>query len=140
MSGYVYVIKMGDAIKIGASRDPAGRLDALQRIFKRNIEDSYVSDLLEDYFAVERAVHRALAEYRINGEWFILPVPDAVKCIKLHKEDKKVRNGLVGITVKLLEKQKNDFKEACEANNTDMSKHLAQQAILFTAKHKAKSK
>jgi len=43
----------------------------------------------------------------------------------------------VGITVKLFEKQKNDFKEACEANNTDMSKYLAQQAISFASKYKA---
>ena len=42
----------------------------------------------------------------------------------------------VGITVKLLEKEKDDFKLACEANNTDMSKYLAVQAKALIAKHK----
>ena len=46
----------------------------------------------------------------------------------------------VGITVKLLEEQKNDFKIACKANNTDMSKYLAKQAISFGAKHKREVK
>ena len=44
----------------------------------------------------------------------------------------------VGITVKLLPKEKDDFKEACDANDTDMNKYLVKQAKLFTAKHKAK--
>ena len=46
----------------------------------------------------------------------------------------------VGITVKLLEDEKNEFKKACAANDTDMAKYLAKQAKLFTAKHKKDTK
>ena len=42
----------------------------------------------------------------------------------------------VGITVKLLETKKNDFKIACKANNTDMSKYLAKKADELIARHK----
>jgi len=139
MSGYVYVIKMGDAIKIGASRKPKSRIDALKRIFKRDIEVTYISEPLVDYFAVERAVHRALAEHRINGEWFILPVPDAIKCIATHKDENKKRDGMVGITVKLSPKEKDDFKAACKANDTDMNKYLVMQAKKFVLNNKRKS-
>lgn len=46
----------------------------------------------------------------------------------------------VGITVYLLPKEKEDFKKACIANDTDMAKHLAKQAKLFTAKHRKECK
>ena len=42
----------------------------------------------------------------------------------------------VGITVKLLKSEKDEFKKACAANDTDMAKYLAKQAKLFIAKHK----
>ena len=46
-------------------------------------------------------------------------------------KDKKV-----GITVYLLPKDKEAFKLACSANDTDMAKYLAKQAKTFTAKNK----
>ena len=46
----------------------------------------------------------------------------------------------VGITVYLLPEEKNEFKQACVANDTDMAKHLAKQAKAFTAKHKKECK
>jgi hypothetical protein len=41
----------------------------------------------------------------------------------------------VGITVYLLKTEKEAFKKACTANDTDMAKYLASQAKKFTAKH-----
>jgi hypothetical protein len=45
----------------------------------------------------------------------------------------------VGITVKLLPKEKDDFKAACIANDTDMSKYLAQQAKKYILNNKRKA-
>ena len=46
--------------------------------------------------------------------------------------DDKVRK--VGFTVYLYPREKADFKAACDANDTDMSKYLSKQAKAFTAK------
>ena len=42
----------------------------------------------------------------------------------------------VGITVKLKESEKNDFKAACKHMGTDMSKYLALQAKRAVLNHK----
>ena len=45
-------------------------------------------------------------------------------------------NKKVGITITLKESEKNDFKEACKAIDTDMNKWVNQQAKKLVLNHK----
>lgn len=56
-------------VKIGVASDVSARLEAFR--FKLPFEPMLLFTMPhEDAFAVEAHVHRALAEHRLNGEWF----------------------------------------------------------------------
>lgn len=67
MSGFVYAIASGDAVKIGWASDPLRRLSELQVGHATTIElIGYAPGSKDD----ERALHRKCASERIRGEWF----------------------------------------------------------------------
>lgn len=67
----LYVIGTGwdEAIKIGVSSNPVGRLNAFNEMHPRAMDLLLVKPM-EDAFSVEAHVHRCLDEARLNGEWF----------------------------------------------------------------------
>jgi|GEM_PF-4330174 len=65
---HLYVMRSGTGlIKIGRSSSPLARLRTLQLVSGMQIE---LVAVLPDRGSEERAVHAALARYRLNGEWF----------------------------------------------------------------------
>jgi Meiotically up-regulated gene 113 len=67
MTGYVYAIESGDAVKIGWAQNPVRRLSEL------NVGSPGQHRLLGFVGATkdqERQLHRLFAPYRIRGEWF----------------------------------------------------------------------
>lgn len=70
---YVYVIRMGrkNMFKIGKTNDPQGRLTSLQTAspFKLSLTNVFRAD---NASAAEEALHAALIELQMEGEWFSL--------------------------------------------------------------------
>lgn len=67
MTGFVYAIQSGEAIKIGWAADPVRRLSEL------NVGSPGTHRLLgfvEATKSQERELHRLLSPWRIRGEWF----------------------------------------------------------------------
>ncbi len=79
----VYIIgeRGSDVLKIGISTDPARRLNDLrfsnpydiQVLWERPVEHARL---------VEKNVHQALASVRIRGEWFKIPLGDAIAVVE----------------------------------------------------------
>lgn len=63
----VYVIRAGDRVKIGASRNPPKRLASLQTASSERLELLFVMD---GDTGTERDLHDRFERYRIGGEWF----------------------------------------------------------------------
>lgn len=81
----VYAIGAPDwpFIKIGASNSPTRRLTDLRvsspvDLFLLAVTKRMVR---ADAYGVEGDVHRALAEFRQNGEWFKIPIETALKAL-----------------------------------------------------------
>ncbi len=73
-TGYVYIMRSAlGHFKIGKAKDPWSRTRTIGTQHAYEIELVYVAMCL-DYSRVETALHEALAEYRMNGEWFDLPI------------------------------------------------------------------
>jgi hypothetical protein len=78
---FVYVARMGDFIKIGASRDVRKRLRDLERCVPGTLmPDEVIGHAVSlittfettDALSLERALHDAFAPQRAIGEWFKL--------------------------------------------------------------------
>lgn len=65
--GHVYFIRAADAIKIGFSIDPPGRLASLQT---SNPEDLHLMGAVRGTTADERELHVMFCHLRLRGEWF----------------------------------------------------------------------
>jgi hypothetical protein len=64
---YVYFLRCGDAVKIGYTTNPSGRLESLKTGLPTPI-DAFV--LVAGTEADERALHREFHQQRVHGEWF----------------------------------------------------------------------
>jgi DNA-binding transcriptional regulator YdaS (Cro superfamily) len=67
MTGYVYAIECGDAVKIGYAKDPVRRSHNL-RI--GNASEMFLRGYVKATRAQEAELHGLLAHHRIRGEWF----------------------------------------------------------------------
>lgn len=67
--GYVYFIQVGDAVKIGFSRDVAKRLSGMATALS---EAPVILKTIPGTEATERYFHEHFASYRQKGEWFML--------------------------------------------------------------------
>lgn len=72
INGYVYLIRSGDFIKIGKSKNVDNRLTQISPKTPMPVTLLH-SIACEDMSQVEAALHRRFAHYRTNGEWFLLP-------------------------------------------------------------------
>ena len=69
--GQIYIMECGGYYKIGVSKNVSRRQKQLDnRPFKVNI--IYESDVIKDYFSIEKKIHTQYEDKRINGEWFNL--------------------------------------------------------------------
>lgn len=82
---YIYVISANEAgpVKIGFSKNPEARLRQLQtghasplKLFHKELIEGY------DVRHVEKTIHKQIRYKRISGEWFSLPVEDAISEVK----------------------------------------------------------
>lgn len=71
-SGYVYFIDSGDAIKIGISKDPEGRLKQLQSAHWRKL---IMLGAMQGFEYTEIALHKKFAEHSLAREWFARVAP-----------------------------------------------------------------
>lgn len=72
INGYVYVLRSGDFIKIGKSKQVDQRVTQISPKTPMPVTLLH-SIACEDMSQVEAALHRRYAHYRTNGEWFLLP-------------------------------------------------------------------
>ena len=82
---YVYVIDGIDRCKVGVSRNPKVRVNALFCMAGLpKTTRFWVSDGVPKPFGikVERETHKTLAEFRLNGEWFNCPFDEAIDAVK----------------------------------------------------------
>jgi hypothetical protein len=70
-SSFVYLMRRGDAYKIGHSRNPEARVCSIQTGSPEQIE-LLAYWAVDDACAVERGLHRRYAHCRLHGEWFAL--------------------------------------------------------------------
>lgn len=63
----IYIIRCGDAVKIGFSDNPFNRIKELQ---VGNPERLKIIAMFPGSMRLERNIHARLKQYRINGEWF----------------------------------------------------------------------
>lgn len=78
---FVYVVQGQEAVKVGVTRDLAGRLSQLQTGSPHTLEMAYSTRVRGDAYAVEAEAHAMLARHRIGGEWFAVPADVAVAAI-----------------------------------------------------------
>jgi len=65
----LYFLKSGNAVKIGYSTNPRGRLHSLQTGCS---EPAFFAKIIPGRRADEARFHKRYAEYRLRGEWFDL--------------------------------------------------------------------
>ena len=75
-NGFVYIMYDGrdpSVLKVGKSRDPFQRLETGRTFYcPRSRLKLYKAYFTDDYGELERRVHVALKEWRVEGEWFEL--------------------------------------------------------------------
>lgn len=71
MMNYVYIITDGEGYKIGFSKSPEKRLKELQTANKNKLQLIHTQEVKFGQ-QTERALHNFLAQYRQEGEWFLL--------------------------------------------------------------------
>ena len=76
----VYVMKSGDAYKVGVSVEPETRLRHL-KIGNPYLKLVYQSQELSNGYAVETLIHKNLNSYKISNEWFTGIDENKIICI-----------------------------------------------------------
>ena len=87
MSG-VYIMEVGNVIKVGCSRHIVARVSSLERQFKAggaNVGKVFASQNTASHYYAERAVHDALSLYRINNELFEMSIEQAIEILEKAK-------------------------------------------------------
>lgn len=75
VNGYVYILRSGDFIKIGKSKDVDQRVTQISP--KTPMPVTLLHTIAcDDMSWAEAQLHRHYAHYRTNGEWFLLPQED----------------------------------------------------------------
>lgn len=102
LSAYVYVIAPADAnrpIKIGVARDVNRRLAALQTAWHEplSIKHTTYFDHRTDALTAEKAVHAALEDHRMRGEWFEIEDHEAVKILAHWVSNKSVQYPILSV-------------------------------------------
>lgn len=75
--GHVYVIEVGDRVKIGKSQTPLSRIKSIGTSAGVEVTKIYITPLHEGHSNTEQILHKRFASSRSKGEWFVLPFSDA---------------------------------------------------------------
>lgn len=77
---FVYIIKnpLNDTVKIGVAQDVQKRLQQLQTGAGVELELLYQSVVCSNAYSIESDVHSHFADYRTFGEWYKVPVDEAI--------------------------------------------------------------
>jgi hypothetical protein len=76
----VYVVEIGDLLKIGITANPRHRIMSLQKHGK--IGKIFIAQHGSMFYAEERAIHKRLSYYKVHGEFFRLQYWQVVGMIK----------------------------------------------------------
>ena len=94
----VYVMKSGDAYKVGVSVEPETRLRHL-KIGNPYLKLVYQSQELSNGYAVETLIHKNLNSYKISNEWFagidenkIICIVNEIVSSKKKEKNKNIKN------------------------------------------------
>jgi len=70
-SGYLYIIqKKNKLVKIGISKNPEKRINAIETHNGEQSVKKFVSKKLLNYMEVEKKMHNYFKDFRVRGEWF----------------------------------------------------------------------
>lgn len=85
--GYVYLMKAGEALKIGKSRNPAQRIKEVQvgNPVDVSLLAVFKCATVGQSSIFERALHRKFKSSRLRGEWFNASIADAI-LMETHKD------------------------------------------------------
>lgn len=79
---YVIAATLQGPVKLGISGDPEQRLRELQTGHVEPLHLYYTEPIDADRSLLERLLHRDIIHHRQRGEWFRLPVEDAIRYIQ----------------------------------------------------------
>ena len=81
--GFIYLLRFGEFVKIGLSKNPPSRLALFRRLFPVEVHFEHTL-WVADMFSAERWLHRRFAPKRARNEWFRLGSEDVlwVKSLK----------------------------------------------------------
>ena len=88
--GGVYVIRVGDRVKIGRSVNPEQRIAAMQLPQRPEV---VLIVQCKGWRALESSLHKHFADHRKHGEWFDLSEPQLTEAIKICREWEKAVRG-----------------------------------------------
>jgi hypothetical protein len=73
--GYVYILDLGNKVKIGSSTQPSKRVSVLSKVRNPRFR---VWGPIPDYMRRERQIHYLLKQFAMGGEMFKIPFNSAV--------------------------------------------------------------
>lgn len=82
--GFVYIIghpKFSGRYKIGRACDPIQRLNSFQTGCPERAYELITSVYFHDCIFAEAELHARLSDYRLAGEWFAVPVSEAMDAL-----------------------------------------------------------
>lgn len=111
---FVYAMRAGLFIKVGVSNDPGQRRLVLQREVGEPIRILRVWGPFDKPYSYENALHKALEEHRVFGEWFCLSdsiLNDFTRIIDGHHPDDSPGRRIHVILGDEMEREFDRFKE-----------------------------
>lgn len=114
--GYVYLIQIGEKVKIGSTKNLYSRIRSLKHIFEDyngiKTKDIYISVPHANYTNSEKNIHNALSNKRVyNTELFDVCIKEAVEAanqnIDLDERTDKNKDGVLEYLINDLLKSKN---------------------------------
>jgi len=77
-SGHVYLIKNSRGqVKIGRSIDPDHRIKCIETQNGEMAEEIFISEVVLDYYTMEKYLHRIFSKFDRTGEWFNIDFNEA---------------------------------------------------------------
>ena len=80
--GFIYLLKNGSKIKIGASKYPVSRIKTLLPVIGISKPVIYLSNQVKFHLDIERHLHEKFKSKRVVGEWFRASFDDLINDIK----------------------------------------------------------
>ena len=86
-NGYVYILDVGDTVKIGKSINPKTRMASIENEIGKKMLRYFASPDCSNYSDIEKAMHEIFSDHRIDGEWFNVDFDEVVVILKAHLFD-----------------------------------------------------